>query len=202
MLCMSTSPLMWNANHRMPPETCNCIWKDTKAAVASRNKTYPTKSYLYTMFFCDCLHMFITLVLSQYSTTQLLFQNDTVQRQIADQWTPNPNTWRWRGRACVGVQQEAEPVQYMIKAMCWSNRRGEQMLSAIKAQATSSWAAYCETHGGKLPCGRTKDTQQVNSRKSYCKVPIIKQQRSCKTENWIWGGEGSRHPVDTITETF
>lgn len=109
------------------------------------------------------------------------------------------SAWQFSKRQMLLVS----PVKHIIKEVCWSNRRGEQMLLAIKAYAKSSWEAYCETYGGNFPCGRTKETQQVNSGKNLLQGAHYQAaEKLQKPENWIWGGRGSRHPADTITETF
>lgn len=73
-----------------------------------------------------------------------------------------------------------KPVKHIIKAMSWSNWRGEQMAAGNKSLRGTQLRNRLRDLRGHSSRGRTKDTQQVNSGKIYCKVPIMEWQQSCE----------------------
>lgn len=75
---------------------------------------------------------------------------------------------------------QVKPVKHIIKAMSWSNWRGEQMAAGNKSLRGTQLRNRLRDLRGHSSRGRTKDTQQVNSGKIYCKVPIMEWQQSCE----------------------
>lgn len=86
------------------------------------------------------------------------------------------------------------PVKHIIKEMCWSNRRGEQMLLAIKASANPAEKPTVRPTGANFPVVGQKRPSKWIAEKSIARCPLSSSSEAAKNRELNLRREGKQAP--------